>query len=81
MAGALLRTLQARFETHQARHNGIAWADAKIVDGAVNGSGWAASEAGHAMQSTQSGKIGQYGALLFGAATVGAIVLVLVNVS
>jgi NADH-quinone oxidoreductase subunit L len=55
--------------------------DQKIVDGAVNGSGWAASEAGHAMQSTQSGKIGQYGALLFGAATVGAIVLVLVNVS
>ncbi len=55
--------------------------DQKIVDGAVNGSGWAASEAGHAMQPTQSGKIGQYGALLFGAATVGAIVLVLVNVS
>jgi NADH-quinone oxidoreductase subunit L len=55
--------------------------DQKIVDGAVNGSGWAASEAGHAMQSTQSGKISQYGALLFGAATVGAIVLVLVNVS
>ena len=55
--------------------------DQKIVDGAVNGSGWAASEAGHAMQPTQSGKIAQYGALLFGAATVGAIVLVLVNVS
>jgi NADH-quinone oxidoreductase subunit L len=55
--------------------------DQKVVDGAVNGSGWAASEAGHAMQPTQSGKIGQYGALLFGAAAVGAIVLVLVNVS
>ncbi len=55
--------------------------DQKIVDGAVNGSGRAASEAGHALQPTQSGKIGQYGALLFGAATVGAIVLVLVNVS
>ncbi len=55
--------------------------DQKVVDGAVNGSGWAASEAGHAMQPTQSGKVGQYGALLFGAATVGAIVLVLVNVS
>jgi len=55
--------------------------DQKLVDGAVNGSGWAASEAGHAMQPTQSGKISQYGALLFGAATVGAIVLVLVNVS
>jgi NADH-quinone oxidoreductase subunit L len=55
--------------------------DQKLVDGAVNGSGRAASEAGHALQPTQSGKIGQYGALLFGAATVGAIVLVLVNVS
>ncbi len=55
--------------------------DQKLVDGAVNGSGWAASEAGHAMQPTQSGKVSQYGALLFGAATVGAIVLVLVNVS
>ncbi len=55
--------------------------DQKIVDGAVNGSGWAASEAGHAMQPTQSGKISQYGALLFGAATVGAIVLVILNVS
>ena len=55
--------------------------DQKIVDGAVNGSGWAASEAGHAMQPTQSGKVSQYGALLFGAVTVGAIVLVLVNVS
>ncbi len=55
--------------------------DQKVVDGAVNGSGWAASEAGHGLQPTQSGKISQYGALLFGAATVGAIVLVLVNVS
>ena len=55
--------------------------DQKLVDGAVNGSGWAASEAGHAMQPTQSGKVSQYGALLFGAAAVGAIVLVLVNVS
>ncbi len=55
--------------------------DQKLVDGAVNGSGWAASEAGHAMQPTQSGKVSQYGALLFGAATVGAIVLVIVNVS
>ena len=55
--------------------------DQKVVDGAVNGSGWAASEAGHALQPTQSGKVSQYGALLFGAAAVGAIVLVLINVS
>jgi NADH-quinone oxidoreductase subunit L len=55
--------------------------DQKIVDGAVNGSGWAASEAGHAMQPVQSGKVSQYGALLFGAAAIGAIVLVLVTVN
>ena len=55
--------------------------DQKLVDGAVNRSGWAASEAGHAMQPTQSGKVSQYGALLFGAATVFAIVLVILNVS
>jgi NADH-quinone oxidoreductase subunit L len=55
--------------------------DQRVVDGAVNGSGWAASEMGHGLQSTQSGKVSQYGALLFGAAAVGAIVLVLVNVS
>ena len=55
--------------------------DQTVVDGAVNGSGRAASEAGHGLQPTQSGKVSQYGALLFGAAAVGAIVLVLVNVS
>ncbi|MGA7759960.1 MAG: NADH-quinone oxidoreductase subunit L [Ilumatobacteraceae bacterium] len=55
--------------------------DQKVVEGAVDGSGWIASEAGHGLQPTQSGKVSQYGALLFGAAAVGAIVLVLVNVS
>jgi NADH-quinone oxidoreductase subunit L len=53
--------------------------DQKVVDGAVNGSGTVASETGHGLQSTQSGKINQYGALIFGAAAVGAIVLVIVN--
>jgi len=55
--------------------------DQKIIDGAVDGSGQVASEAGHALQPTQSGKVSQYGALLFGAAAVFAIVLVIVNVS
>ncbi|TFH20118.1 MAG: hypothetical protein E4H05_03055, partial [Acidimicrobiales bacterium] len=67
-----------------ARRTGV-WVydniDQKIVDGAVDGSGWIAEETGHGLQSTQSGKVSQYGALLFGAAAVGAIVLVLVNVS
>jgi NADH-quinone oxidoreductase subunit L len=54
--------------------------DQRVVDGAVNASGVVASESGHALQPVQSGKINQYGALLFGAATVGAIVLILLNV-
>jgi NADH-quinone oxidoreductase subunit L len=55
--------------------------DQRIVDCAVDGSGALASQSGRGLQSTQSGKVGQYGALLFGAAAVGAIVLVLLNVS
>jgi NADH-quinone oxidoreductase subunit L len=54
--------------------------DQRVVDGAVNASGLVASETGHALQPIQSGKVNQYGALLFGAATVGAIVLILVNI-
>ncbi len=54
--------------------------DQKIVDGAVDGAGTVAEETGHGLQSTQSGFISQYGALLFGAAAVGAIVLVIINV-
>ncbi len=55
--------------------------DQLIVDGVVNGSGVVASESGHLMQPTQSGKVNQYGALLFGAVAVAAIVLVIVNVN
>jgi NADH-quinone oxidoreductase subunit L len=54
--------------------------DQGLVDGAVNASGTVASESGHALQPVQSGKVNQYGALLFGAAAVGAIVLILLNV-
>jgi NADH-quinone oxidoreductase subunit L len=55
------------------------YVDQGLVDGAVNGSGRAASGAGDALRPVQSGKVNQYGALLFGAAAVGAIVLILVN--
>jgi NADH-quinone oxidoreductase subunit L len=54
--------------------------DQTLVDGAVNASGFVASETGHALQPVQSGKVNQYGALLFGAAAVAAIVLVIINV-
>jgi len=53
--------------------------DQRVVDGAVNASGMVASEGGHALQPIQSGRINQYGALLFGAAAVAAIVLVIIN--
>ena len=54
--------------------------DQRVVDGAVNGSGAVANGAGSALRPVQSGKVSQYGALLFGAAAVGALVLVIVNV-
>lgn len=55
--------------------------DQRLVDGAVNGSGTVASETGHGLQGVQSGKVNMYGALIFGAAAVGAIVLVILNVN
>jgi NADH-quinone oxidoreductase subunit L len=53
--------------------------DQKLVDGAVNGAGTSAENAGGALQPVQSGKVNQYGALLFGAAAIGALVLVIIN--
>ena len=53
--------------------------DQGLVDGAVNGSGVVARESGGALRPVQSGRINQYGALLFGAAAIGALVLVIVN--
>jgi len=53
--------------------------DQRVVDGAVNGTGSAAHGAGSALRPVQSGKVNQYGALLFGAAAIGALVLVIVN--
>ena len=55
------------------------YVDQGLVDGVVNGSGTTATHAGGALQPMQSGKVNLYGALLFGAAAVGALVLVLVN--
>jgi len=54
--------------------------DQRVVDGAVNGSGAVATNTGTALRPVQSGKVNQYGALLFGAAAIGAVVLVIVNV-
>ena len=52
--------------------------DQGIVDGAVNASGDVVSSAGGALQPVQSGRVNTYGALLFGAAAVAALVFVLI---
>jgi NADH-quinone oxidoreductase subunit L len=53
--------------------------DQQAIDGAVDGSGAMARGTGGALRPLQSGKVNQYGALLFGAAAVAALVLVIVN--
>jgi NADH-quinone oxidoreductase subunit L len=50
--------------------------DQKGIDGAVNGAGQVSSGTGGLLRGLQSGKVQQYGALLFGAAAVGALILV-----
>ncbi|MGI9645189.1 MAG: NADH-quinone oxidoreductase subunit 5 family protein [Ilumatobacteraceae bacterium] len=55
------------------------YVDQGLIDGVADGSGTVAEETGHALQPVQSGKVSQYGALLFGAAAVGAIALVIIN--
>jgi NADH-quinone oxidoreductase subunit L len=51
--------------------------DQKVVDRAVNASGSAAEGSGQALRPVQSGKVQQYGAILFGAAAIGALILVI----
>jgi NADH-quinone oxidoreductase subunit L len=51
--------------------------DQGVVDGAVNLSGKSAEESGQALRPLQSGKVQQYGALLFGAAAIGVLILVI----
>jgi NADH-quinone oxidoreductase subunit L len=53
--------------------------DQKVVDGAVNQSGNAAQGVGSLLRPIQSGKVNQYGALLFGTAAIAALVLVIIN--
>jgi NADH-quinone oxidoreductase subunit L len=54
--------------------------DQRVVDGAVDGAGTVADGTGSALRPIQSGRVNQYGALLFAAAAIAAVVLVIVNV-
>ena len=51
--------------------------DQRVVDGTVNNSGKATKGAGGVIAPVQTGKVSQYGALLFSAAAV--LVLVIIN--
>ncbi len=51
--------------------------DQAVIDGIVNGTGRASEGSGGVLRLLQTGRVQQYGALLFGAAAVGALVLVL----
>jgi NADH-quinone oxidoreductase subunit L len=53
--------------------------DQTVVDGVVNGAGRLSEGTGEALRPTQSGKVQQYGALLFAAAAIGGIVLAIVT--
>ncbi|MEM9466083.1 MAG: NADH-quinone oxidoreductase subunit L [Actinomycetota bacterium] len=53
------------------------YVDQAVIDGAVNGAGWTSEASGEALRGVQSGKVQQYGSLLFGAAAVLAILFVI----
>ena len=64
-----------------ARDSGAAvyrYIDQGVVDGIINGSGQGAEMSGEGLRAMQTGKVQQYGALLFGAAAVLAAVFVIV---
>ena len=51
--------------------------DQKVIDGAVNGAGFTAEEGGVVLRHTQTGRVQQYAAVLFGASALLALGLVL----
>jgi NADH-quinone oxidoreductase subunit L len=51
--------------------------DQQVVDGAINGSAAAAESGGQLFRQLTSGRVQQYGALLFGAAAVFAGVFII----
>ncbi|MEZ5207037.1 MAG: NADH-quinone oxidoreductase subunit L [Acidimicrobiales bacterium] len=55
------------------------YVDQGVVDGAVNGTGLVSEESGQFLRRLQTGKVQQYGALLFGAAVILAAIFVLTN--
>jgi NADH-quinone oxidoreductase subunit L len=55
------------------------WLDQGVVDTVVNASGVASDQSGQALRRVQTGKVQQYGAMLFGGAVVLGIVFVVIS--
>src|SRR5207237_8764618 len=55
--------------------------DQKVVDGVVNGAGFTAEEGGGILRYLQTGRVQQYAAVLFGAAGLFGLILVLTTAS
>ena len=53
--------------------------DQKVVDGVVNGAGAVSEESGAALRHIQTGRVQQYAAILFGAAAIAGLALVLLS--
>jgi len=53
--------------------------DQKGIDGLVNGAGWSAEEGGSVLRRTQTGRVQQYAAVLFGASALIALGLVILT--
>jgi NADH:ubiquinone oxidoreductase subunit 5 (subunit L)/multisubunit Na+/H+ antiporter MnhA subunit len=51
--------------------------DQKFVDGVANGAGFTAEESGGILRYIQTGRVQQYAAVLFGAAALFGLILVL----
>jgi NADH-quinone oxidoreductase subunit L len=63
----------------EAAHVTYDYIDQKVIDGAVNGAGLTAEEGGVLLRQTQTGRVQQYAAFLFGAAALLALILVFVT--
>ena len=62
-----------------AAHVTYDYIDQMLIDGAVNGAGMSAGESGESLRHTQTGRVQQYAAYLFGASALAALILVIVT--
>jgi len=67
------------YASREVAHATYDYLDQKVIDGAVNGAGLTAEGGGAVLRHTQSGRVQQYAAYLFGASALLAVILVIVT--